>query len=488
MRLCPLILPLLAPAAALGDPVMPTYTVVPYATVAHPAGIALSGVTPPTLYIGRHPDDPGTVLMVPSGGGTPVPATATPIPDPEGLSVDPYGRIAGYPPSVIVASGIGAGGAAGRLSSIRSDGVVTTLVESPLLNNADQMAFNRNGTVLYISAFGNGTIVRYTDYHALFTFIPALPGVTVDSLCAAYEYQVDNLVLGRSNGTIAIYRADEAGTLVDSTYATGVPTPVVVASPRTTDPVWGNDIYVFTGAGELRRYTAHGVYTTLGSGFGSILDAEFGPDGALYASSSAAGLIYRISCLDATLTIDSGYPDAGNSAVGCPSENHTFTVHASAAQEITYRWQVFTGGDGTGWTDLADGSFFVEGGGGVGVQTGTFAGTATSVLTFTAAPFAGNDAVPPTWYASIQCVVSTTCSTKALSTYLGIRSADIGKQGGLYGHDGLYDNNDFISFIDLFFAHDPRADMGAQGGIHGNDGLWDNNDFVSYIDTFFEHC
>jgi hypothetical protein len=63
--------------------------------------------------------------------------------------------------------------------------------------------------------------------------------------------------------------------------------------------------------------------------------------------------------------------------------------------------------------------------------------------------------------------------------------ADIGAQGGVAGHDNHLDNNDFVVFIDRFFAHDAVADLGSQGGVHGADGAWDNNDFVAFIDFFF---
>jgi hypothetical protein len=36
--------------------------------------------------------------------------------------------------------------------------------------------------------------------------------------------------------------------------------------------------------------------------------------------------------------------------------------------------------------------------------------------------------------------------------------------------------------------HDPRADVGIQGGTLGSDGLWNNNDFVVYVDLFFVGC
>ena len=67
-------------------------------------------------------------------------------------------------------------------------------------------------------------------------------------------------------------------------------------------------------------------------------------------------------------------------------------------------------------------------------------------------------------------------------------AADLGVQGGLEGQDGSLDNNDFVVFISLFFAHDPRADFGVQGGEPGQDGAFDNNDFVVFIDGFFGGC
>ena len=66
--------------------------------------------------------------------------------------------------------------------------------------------------------------------------------------------------------------------------------------------------------------------------------------------------------------------------------------------------------------------------------------------------------------------------------------ADVGTQGALPGFDGLLDNNDFIVFIDSFFAGSDAADIGQQGGEAGTDGLLDNNDFVVYINQFFQAC
>ncbi|HZW05786.1 MAG TPA: GC-type dockerin domain-anchored protein [Phycisphaerales bacterium] len=66
--------------------------------------------------------------------------------------------------------------------------------------------------------------------------------------------------------------------------------------------------------------------------------------------------------------------------------------------------------------------------------------------------------------------------------------ADIGGTGGLPGADGVLNNNDFVVFIDRFFAHAPSADIGTTGGVPGSDGVWNNNDFVVFIDQFFAGC
>ena len=66
------------------------------------------------------------------------------------------------------------------------------------------------------------------------------------------------------------------------------------------------------------------------------------------------------------------------------------------------------------------------------------------------------------------------------------RAADVGSAGGLPPGDGLYDNNDFIVFIDAFFAgNNAVADLGGPGGLPVPDGLLDNNDFIAFIDAFF---
>ncbi|MDP1663105.1 MAG: right-handed parallel beta-helix repeat-containing protein [Phycisphaerales bacterium] len=65
---------------------------------------------------------------------------------------------------------------------------------------------------------------------------------------------------------------------------------------------------------------------------------------------------------------------------------------------------------------------------------------------------------------------------------------DIGRTGGVPGADGERNNNDFIVFIDYFFAANPLADVGRTGGVAPGDGVFDNNDFIVFIDQFFTFC
>ncbi|MFT3685530.1 MAG: GC-type dockerin domain-anchored protein [Phycisphaerales bacterium] len=87
------------------------------------------------------------------------------------------------------------------------------------------------------------------------------------------------------------------------------------------------------------------------------------------------------------------------------------------------------------------------------------------------------------------CVVSNACGAATTSpARLLVSPADMGTTGGTPGADGAYNNNDFIAFINAFFAGDTRADLGKAGGVTGNDGLFDNNDFIAFISLFFAGC
>ena len=80
-------------------------------------------------------------------------------------------------------------------------------------------------------------------------------------------------------------------------------------------------------------------------------------------------------------------------------------------------------------------------------------------------------------------------SSSSFSLTVTVCLADIGKAGGEFGNDGQLDNNDFIVFINRFFAQDMGvADIGMAGGLFGRDGALDNNDFIVFINAFFNGC
>jgi len=48
-------------------------------------------------------------------------------------------------------------------------------------------------------------------------------------------------------------------------------------------------------------------------------------------------------------------------------------------------------------------------------------------------------------------------------------------------NDGILDNGDIITFVNLFLASDPAADMNA-------DGFLDNGDIITFVNFFLAGC
>jgi hypothetical protein len=65
--------------------------------------------------------------------------------------------------------------------------------------------------------------------------------------------------------------------------------------------------------------------------------------------------------------------------------------------------------------------------------------------------------------------------------------ADLSENGAGPCVDGVLDNNDFIAFVSLFFANDPRANL-APAQFPGEPEVWDNEDFIRFIQLYFEAC
>lgn len=96
------------------------------------------------------------------------------------------------------------------------------------------------------------------------------------------------------------------------------------------------------------------------------------------------------------------------------------------------------------------------------------------------------NSIQPGEAGTYQCVVSNACGhLTSRPAQVFVDASDFGVTGGVPGRDGVYDNNDFVVFINDFFNASPSADLGSTGGVLGSDGAFDNNDFVVFIDQFF---
>lgn len=157
----------------------------------------------------------------------------------------------------------------------------------------------------------------------------------------------------------------------------------------------------------------------------------------------------------------------------------TVTAEVLSAATPTRRWQVRHPAQSATWVDVVDGVVTVG-----GSTLATASGAGTAVLTLT-------DVRVPAGAASIvfRLRATTTCGS-VLSGEVPVfhDAADIGAAGGIAGHDGVRDNNDFIAFVNAFFMGLGTADVGKAGGVAGSDGLLNNNDFIAFIDLFFADC
>ncbi len=150
--------------------------------------------------------------------------------------------------------------------------------------------------------------------------------------------------------------------------------------------------------------------------------------------------------------------------------NYVTVASATATATPAFAWP---GGAGLTYRWRRNGEPLFDG--------GRFSGTATDELTITETSIADTGIY--------DCVVSGLPCGAASSEPVSVRcAADLGAVGGVAGSDGVLNNNDFIVFINYFFAHDANADVGGTGGVPQPDGVWDNNDFIVYIDAFFGGC
>ncbi|MFT3683520.1 MAG: GC-type dockerin domain-anchored protein [Phycisphaerales bacterium] len=169
-----------------------------------------------------------------------------------------------------------------------------------------------------------------------------------------------------------------------------------------------------------------------------------------------------------------GFVVPPNGAAICHGTSAAFSVQAGGVGPFSYQWQIETSPDN--WTTL-------------GNDPGPLPGGGSAYATPINSPSVHIGLLGRSDLLRVRCVASNSCGSAASSpVHLFTNPADCGAAGGLPGSDGQYDNNDFIAFINYFFAQNPHADMGRAGGLFGDDGRYDNNDFIAFINQFFAGC
>lgn len=276
---------------AMGDPVLPGFTVERYANWDDPAGapwelaFAPSGV----LYVGRDAGAAAFKILRFDVGGTPAEGLPienyeygqTAIDDPDAVIFDALGTFSGTAGSVLV------GTTGGKVWAIHPDETVNLLWQGAPIVNPHKMALDNTGRLLVSDESGQSIYVSDGGFPTGFASGNAYSGIAVD---------IDNHVFARTGGTIHSYDSD--GTLLDSAFVTGLQNPQQSTLAFGPGGVWGTDLYTVSG-GDLLRYDpvigspTYGDSTNLGSGFDSAVDITFGPDGALYVS-TIEDTIFRI--------------------------------------------------------------------------------------------------------------------------------------------------------------------------------------------------
>lgn len=277
---------------ALAQPIAPNFVVSVYATVEGPVRLAFA--PDGTLYVGRDNQFSGGTgkeeqrIHRIGPGGSPVAEFGDPFADPDMVGFDVSGMISGTPGSVLVGGTQPLGN--GAIAAIRPDATMVTIFDSPTMANPTALKFDSTGRML-MADFDLGEIQVSTGElpNPLFTVAGNPLNLALDADDRIYTAASQGTTFPITS-TISIH--DAAGTLVDAEFATGLGRFVALAVGP--GGLWGTDLYVFSQGG-FYRYHPDGSRTLIGAGFPVILlDAVFGPDGALYASDNPNNRIWRI--------------------------------------------------------------------------------------------------------------------------------------------------------------------------------------------------
>jgi len=271
-----------------GEPIVTNTATSIYAVVTDPVRLAFA--PDGTLYMGRDASGSGggtgdaVKIHRVAPGGSPVTEFGNlTISDPDALIVDQAGAMSGTPGAVLV-GGVHPGGTTGKISKIAPDGTVTTLFgPNASILNPTQFIFDSAGRLLFTENSGGKVMVT----------TGGAPTNLVSLAGAAYlvEDPAGRLVVSSSSDTtLRLYGTN--GVLLNGSFAqakTGSPLA------RGRGGIWGTDLYAVAANGGLLRVDLSGATNLVGSGFGSISDLRFGPDGALYASEFSSDRIYRFA-------------------------------------------------------------------------------------------------------------------------------------------------------------------------------------------------
>ena len=275
---------------------VPGFALDVYATVTDPMKISFD--TNGDLFTGRDNSGSGggfgdaVPIHLVESGGSPVREYGNgSIPDPDAVVVDTVG-IFGTPGAVLM-GGIVSNSSGGQIASILLDeSVVALFGPTTLWHNVSDMAFDGFGRLLFTNHPNPGTSTAgiYASSGALDP--PALlaaTGVRVAGL--AVDPSSDDIYVSTEDGRIQIY--DPNGTLVDANFVIGLAQP---NPPLTVGQLDGGPLAVFTvtGDGELLEVDLLGNETTIGTGFATVSDLAFGPDGDLYIAEFDQDRVLRV--------------------------------------------------------------------------------------------------------------------------------------------------------------------------------------------------
>jgi hypothetical protein len=261
------------PTFALGDPIVPPYTVATYATIGGPVALTFdpSGV----LYCGRDETNPpgtGSYQIGKVGvGGSPVAYFGPVLRDPDAVLFDSLGAVSGTPRSVIVGTGSG-------IVAVRPDATSKTLLSGYHVNG---LVFDGSGRLVWIENANNSVYVMTGGVRTLlFTELTVPAAIAASAAGLIYT--------SSSAGTIRVH--DSSGNLVNDNFVTGLGGYALLAVGH--GDVWGTDLYASCSAdGRLLRIDNNGTATQCGTGFAGDW-IGFGPDDRLYIADNSNNRIF----------------------------------------------------------------------------------------------------------------------------------------------------------------------------------------------------